>query len=161
MKKSAWKFTFFILTALCFANISCNQNDQDNVTNLSETEKIKLIFEESVENKNTDLTLMAEKITSDVLEDYSCVIQPMEPGYFPGFNLEISDFTEAVGFSPVISSIPLVGYIFKSDNSADLFNYLFNTYNARWNICTEAQIVGSYIKDNYVIFVMLPGNEEF
>lgn len=160
MKKSAWKILFILATLFTLTSCKGKKSDQIDLSNLSQIEAIETIFKTNIKEETKNLSTIAEIITTKVFPEYSIIIQQMEAGYFPGFDTEIKDFTQAVSFSPMIGSIPLIGYIFESNNPKLLSNTLMENYNTRWNICTEAGIVGSYIEENYVIFVMLP-DEDF
>ena len=89
---------------------------------------------------------------------------PVEPGLLTGFdNEEIKGFKEGAMFSPMIGSIPFVGYIFKVDdetNVDDFMKQLKDNANLRWNICTEADQMLITNVDKTVLFVMYSANEE-
>ena len=66
-------------------------------------------------------------------------------------------------FSPIIGSIPFVGYIFRVDDEtsvSDFINELKENANLRWNICTEADQMLISVVDNTVLFAMYSTSEE-
>ncbi len=88
----------------------------------------------------------------------------VEPGLLTGFgNEEIKGFKEGTMFSPIIGSIPFVGYIFRVDDEtsvSDFINELKENANLRWNICTEADQMLISVVDNTVLFAMYSTSEE-
>lgn len=87
---------------------------------------------------------------------YSCVTNPMESGYFPGFDVDITGFTKACGFGPLIGTIPFTAYIFEVDNPEEFSTFLSDNANPAWNICTEADETLCVTAGNIVFFVMCP-----
>lgn len=89
---------------------------------------------------------------------------PVEPGLLTGFgNEEIKGFKEGTMFSPIIGSIPFVGYIFKVDDGTDVSDFmkeLKENANLRWNICTEADQMLVTNVDRTVLFAMYSTSEE-
>lgn len=78
---------------------------------------------------------------------------------------EFDQFAEAAKFSPMIGSIPFVGYIFVLDqtqNTSAFINTLKGQANTRWNVCTEADLViteaYSDTQKKVVMFMMCPEN---
>ena len=89
---------------------------------------------------------------------------PVEPGLLTGFgNEEIKGFKEGTMFSPIIGSIPFVGYIFRVDDGTDVNDFmkeLKENANLRWNICTEADQMLVTNVDRTVLFAMYSTSEE-
>ncbi len=88
------------------------------------------------------------------------MVMAVEPGLLTGFdNAEITGFKEAVVFSPMIGSIPFVGYIFELEEGADGETFrqmLADNANPRWNVCTEAEETVIEQVGNKVFFLMCP-----
>lgn len=84
----------------------------------------------------------------------------VEPGLLTGFdNAEITGFKEGVMFSPMMGTIPFVGYIFVLEDGADVEAFkttLKENANPRWNICTEAEETVVESVENTVLFLMCP-----
>lgn len=112
------------------------------------------------ENGETaDLQQLAEDLLANPGIDFMGGSMPMEEGYLSGFTKEITGFEECVMFSPMIGSIPFVGYVFNLADDADVdafVNELKGNYDMRWNICTEASEMVVKSSGNSVFFVMCP-----
>lgn len=114
-------------------------------------------FSESTENDA--LSIVQDLMAADTL---GLELVPMEvfPGYLTGFSDSIDGFSKGFMFSPIIGSIPFVGYVFESITPEDLLKNLEVCADPRWNICTEADEMVSSVKDNFVFFLMC-SNDEF
>ena len=75
-------------------------------------------------------------------------------GYLNGFDEDITGFQKGVMFSPVIGTIPFVGYVFETDDADALLSLLKEKANPAWNICTEADETVSTSKEKLVFFLM-------
>jgi len=106
-----------------------------------------------------DVNAIADELLANVSTDLDLVKMDVVPGYLNGFTEEISGFDQGVMFSPMIGSIPFVGYVFKTADPATLEAALKNSADLRWNVCTEADEMVSAIKGDYVFFMMC-SNEE-
>lgn len=109
----------------------------------------------------SDNGLSTEEIANLMLEEsnypFAGTTMVVEPGFLSGFQAEIDGFDEGCMFSPVIGTIPFVGYIFKVENDQDAFKTtLEENADLRWNICTEADEMLIESKDQYVLFLMCP-----
>lgn len=80
-------------------------------------------------------------------------------GYLNGFTEEIKGFSSGSMFSPMIGSIPFVGYVFESENPDALLNLLTSCSDPAWNICTYADETVSFVKGNLVFFLMCTNEE--
>ncbi len=94
------------------------------------------------------------KTCDEVADELLAGSVEVEPGYLNGFDDEIKGFDEGVMFSPMIGSIPFVGYVFKTSDPASLEALLKSKANLRWNICTEADEMVSATKGDLVFFMM-------
>lgn len=79
---------------------------------------------------------------------------PVSEGYLDGFRSDITGFSKGVRFSPMIGSIPFVGYVFETDNPDALLALLTENADPAWNICTRADETVSYVRGNLVFFLM-------
>lgn len=115
-----------------------------------------------------DASLTAQAIADALLTNpaikFNGASMPVEPGVLMGFGeTEITGFSEGVMFSPMIGSIPFVGYIFILEDGTDVTafkNTLTENCDPRWNICTEAEQTVCASVDNTVFFVMCPTSIE-
>lgn len=85
----------------------------------------------------------------------------VEPGFLNGFSAEINGFAEGAMFSPMIGSIPFVGYIFNLEEGADTAAFmetLKSNADLRWNICTQADEMVCEAEGQTVFFVMAPAS---
>lgn len=84
----------------------------------------------------------------------------VEPGYLAGFNnFEVTGFTSAAVFMPMIGSYPFVGYIFQLEEGADVQNFISDLQanaDLRWNICVAADQLVIGAVGNTVFFLMCP-----
>ena len=85
---------------------------------------------------------------------------PIEDVYLSGFdNYEVKGFDECVMFSPMIGTIPFVGYVFTVADGVDATAFasdLEANANLRWNICVAADEVATAVEGSKVMFVMAP-----
>lgn len=102
-------------------------------------------------------------IANDVIK-FSGGTMAVSPGVLAGFgNTEITGFSEGVMFSPVIGTIPFIGYIFVLDDGTDAAEFvkvLKSNADQRWNICTQADETVVSNVGNKVFFVMSPKSFE-
>ena len=91
---------------------------------------------------------------------YTGASMAVEPGYLTGFdNAEITDFSEGAQFGPMISTQPMIGYVFKLDAKTDrdaFIAVLEENANLRWNVCTSANRAVAAAYGDFVLFVMCP-----
>lgn len=84
----------------------------------------------------------------------------VEEGLLNGFdNAEITGFQEGAMFSPMISVIPFLGYIFVLEDGADVDAFittLKDNANLGWNICTCADEMVVEHEGQTVFFLMCP-----
>ena len=85
--------------------------------------------------------------------------EPVEQGPLNGFSEDIKGFEKGVMFSPMIGTIPFVGYIFTVPNGEDVNKFVENlekNANPKWNVCTAADETVVEAVENTVFFVMSP-----
>lgn len=102
---------------------------------------------------------VAEKLAANsAVSELGLVSMEVEPGFLTGFdNTEITGFKEGAVFSPMIGTIPFVGYVFTLEdgvNASDFISTLKSSANLRWNICTTAEEMVAGSSGNKVFFVM-------
>lgn len=170
----------FILTASC----STDENTSSSNTSSSDTSASETVLSESNSsesksvgqtlldsfhetlNKNPSVNLeeLADSILSNDIIQFEGVQTPVENGLLTGFgNTEITGFKDGIMFSPMIGSIPFVGYVFKledSSNAEEFTQMLKDNADLRWNICTEADEMIADHSDDTVFFIMCPKDFE-
>lgn len=165
-----------ILTASCGTDkdISSSNTDSSDTSasktvlsenNISESKSIGQTLLNSFheilnENPSVSMEELADGILSNDIIQFDGVQTPVENGLLTGFgNTEITGFKSGIMFSPMISSIPFVGYVFKledSNNAEEFIQMLKDNADLRWNICTEAdEMIADYSGDT-VFFIMCP-----
>lgn len=103
---------------------------------------------------------IADRIITNESIPFAGATMAVEPGLLIGFdNAEITGFEEGVMFSPMMGTIPFVGYIFTLEDGTDVEAFkqtLEDNANLCWNICTEAEELTVDSADNTVFFLMSP-----
>lgn len=114
------------------------------------------------ENPDASSTDIADALLADEHILFAGMSMPVEAGYLAGFpETEISGFEEGTMFSPMIGSIPFVGYVFVLADEADAEEFmatLAENADPRWNICTEADETIIESVGNKVFFLMCPSS---
>lgn len=170
----------FILTASCGTDENTSSsNTSSSDTSASETVLSEISSSESKsvgqtlldsfnetlnENPSVRLEELADSILSNDIIQFEGVQTPVENGLLTGFgNTEITGFKDGIMFSPMIGSIPFVGYVFKLEdgsNAKEFTQMLKDNADLRWNICTEAdEMIADYSGDT-VFFIMCPKSFE-
>ena len=115
-------------------------------------------------NDSLNAKEIADRLLSNPIIEFSPATSPVEEGYLSGFdNAEIKGFKSGVMFAPMIGSIPFIGYIFETTDSASattLAKTLQDSANLRWNLCVEAEEMVCETLGNKVFFVMSPKSFE-
>ena len=123
---------------------------------------LEMDFQERMsENPEISAQELADALISNSIIPFQGATMPVEPGVLTGFDNEITGFKEGVMFSPMISTIPFVGYIFTLEEGADVeaFQVTLNeNSNLAWNICTEAEEKTVAHSGNKVFFLMSKEN---
>lgn len=159
MKKFLSLILVIALAAACFAGCGAkNEPTAEEPTTLGG--KLQQVFDKSEE---TDVNKMAEELVNACGEfsEISLVTETIEAGgWMPGFDTEITGYTEAAMFAPMIGTIPFVGYVCKTDDTEALETLMKDNANKAWNICTEADEMVSSTRGDLVFFLMCPSGEE-
>lgn len=109
-------------------------------------------------SKETTADAVVSELLSQVKTEISLDKVDVEEGYLAGFDNEISGFSKGVMFTPMIGSIPFVGYVFETDDTEKLLSTLKENANPAWNICVEADETVYSVRDGLVLFLMCPNN---
>ncbi len=114
----------------------------------------------SVAGNGNALSIADKLAANSVFGEMSMGTMSVEPGFLTGFqNSEIKGFSEGAMFSPIIGTIPFVGYVFTLESTTDasaFISTLKKSANLNWNICTTADEMVSGSSGNKVFFVMSP-----
>ena len=145
-----------LVLIMVFALAACGgKNEAENLT-VGQT--LLADFEERAEKE--DVTAIAEGLLSNEIIQFMGGSMPIEPGYLTGFGeYEVTGFNEGAMFSPMIGTIPFVGYVFRLEEGTDADEFIANlkaNADLRWNICTEAEEMVAGKKGDKVFFVMCP-----
>lgn len=109
---------------------------------------------------DSSLTLneLASKLISNPLIEFNGELEEVKPGLLMGFGEnEMKGFKSGVRFSPTISTIPFVGYVFevKDEEAANSLQLELNSKaDLNWNVCTSADQMVVDSVGNKVLFVM-------
>lgn len=151
------------LIVLC-SLVSCGSNDNKPSKPDYDTSKPVGALQEDF-SKAVSADKSAEEIANEVIGDerlpWHCMAVPVEEGWLNGFSEDITGFEEAAMFSPVIGSIPFVGYVFKLADGADVdafMNSLKDKADLNWNICVSADDMACISEGNIVFFTMCPAS---
>ena len=183
------KIIALLLTfVLAFSVVACTKTTDNNENNTPDTSDVALDTEDIVSDENdtpaaegasvaqtlvsefktlaADTSLNAQAIAdallgSAVLSNVGMMgTMPIEDVYLSGFdNYEVKGFDECVMFSPMIGTIPFVGYVFTVADGVDAAAFasdLEANANLRWNICVAADEVATAVEGSKVMFVMAP-----
>ena len=183
------KIIALLLTlVLAFSVVACTKTTDNNENNTPDTSDVAVDTEDIVSDENdtpaadgasvaqtlvsefktlaADTSLNAQAIAdallgSTVLSNVGMMgTMPIEDVYLSGFdNDEVKGFDECVMFSPMIGTIPFVGYVFTVADGVDAAAFasdLEANANLRWNICVAADEVATAVEGSKVMFVMAP-----
>ena len=183
------KIIALLLTlVLAFSVVACTKTTDNNENNTPDTSDVAVDTEDIVSDENdapaaegasvaqtlvsefktlaADTSLNAQAIAdallgSTVLSNVGMMgTMPIEDVYLSGFdNYEVKGFDECVMFSPMIGTIPFVGYVFTVADGVDAAAFasdLEANANLRWNICVAADEVATAVEGSKVMFVMAP-----
>ena len=122
-----------------------------------------------------DTAFLNQELTNEKLEEFASgfasatnipldlVAVPVEEGVLTGFTSDITGFDNAYMFSPMIGSIPFVGYVFDLADGVDAEAFseeLRQSHDLRWNICTSADTYSLTYTEDVLLFVMHPNSFE-
>ena len=116
-------------------------------------------FDKQATIDGTDTTKIADNLSKNpIFNEVAMGTMEMQEGYLEGFNEDIKGFSKCTRFSPIIGTIPFVGYVFETDDTAGLVKTLEENAKLNWNICTCADDMISAVNGKYVLFIMAPNN---
>ena len=146
-------FLIFLVVLMTLGTIGCSaKKDQDTVG--------KVLLQDFKSNPDGTVLEVAERIITSESIPFMGGAMEVEPGLLTGFdNAEITGFKEGAMFSPMIGTIPFVGYIFEVEDGTDVDAFmetLKDNANLSWNICTEAEELTLGREGNKVFFLMSP-----
>lgn len=122
--------------------------------------KLKAEFMAEIKKSQNLHDVAATLAKHESVKSQNMEVVDVNEGYLSGFDAEITGFKKGVMFSPVIGTIPFVGYIFETDTPETLVKTLKDHAQLNWNICTVADEMVVETSDNYVLFVMSPNSFE-
>lgn len=139
-------------------------NKNDVVENVDTSTVGGTIYQEfmkyTTENKEATALEVAEALAALEVLPFAGAAMEVEAGALAGFdNVEVTEFEKAAMFSPMIGTIPFLGYVFELSENADITAFmtkLEESANLRWNICTEAEELTVEANENLVFFLMSP-----
>ena len=137
-----------------------NKADSSSETNSdgSVAQVLASDFKNKVKDEKNPQKLADELLKNEVIK-FNGATMTVEQGPLNGFSANIKGFKEGVMFSPVIGTIPFVGYIFTVADGEDVDKFVENlekNADQRWNICTAADETVVEAVENTVFFVMSP-----
>lgn len=157
MKKS---IALLLMISMIFALTGCGKTKEPETMG----EHLLVDFKQRME-ENSAVTPqeMADALLTNEKIQFSGMTMEVSEGLLTGFSADIKGFDKGVMFSPMIGSIPFVGYVFTvpADGDVDAFVETLKTNaNPRWNICTEAEETIVEASDHTVFFLMCPTDME-
>lgn len=139
---------------LVFGMCGCGTKEKETTEEIEANTIGTKFAKEFLESDITDADAMVDELLKQVKTPYDLAKMDVEEGYLAGFDEEIKGFTKGVMFSPVIGTIPFVGYVFETEDPDALLALLSDKANPAWNICTEADETVSETRGNFVFFIM-------
>lgn len=131
-------------------------SDDNSVAKQLEREFVTFVESDGI----TDAQTIADRLLASSVISFSGVASPVSTDMITGFGeAEISGFSNAVSFAPMISTIPFMGYIFELDDNTDKQAFIKNLEDSAdmsWNKCTSADETVITSSGNIIFFVMAP-----
>lgn len=157
------KIIAVLLALLLVASFAaCSKTSNENKEPEAKTPATKLLAEfKKLAADEKDPEALAGKLTeSEVFtsNEIATVTMPVEEGSLNGFSNEIKGFTKGAIFGPAIGTMPIIGYVFESEDAAALVETLKKNADLRWNICTQADEMVCENVDGLVFFMMAPAS---
>ena len=136
--------------------VACGSESSSDINTDTLGGKYEKVFADSSSN---DVNAVADELVAAKYLDTEFVKMEVQPGFLNGFTKEIKGFQSGVVFSPMIGSIPFVGYVFEANDPDALIAELTSCADPAWNICTVADETVYMTRGNLVFFLMC-SNEE-
>lgn len=141
-------------------------DETEEAPEATEGETVCATLKSEFEAAATDASLSAQEIADQINQGSvfttlgMTMATPIEDNLLQGFdNYEVNGFTECVMVSPMISTTPIIAYVFTVGDGVDASAFaedLEANANLRWNICTSADEMISVVSGNKVFFAMAP-----
>ena len=158
-------FALLLVAAMSFSLIACgsknetgkNDSKEETYDDSTPAGTLANAFVASLASGKTGALEIAEELSTNSIIPFMPFTMEVEEGYLAGFTEDITGFTEAATFAPMISTIPFVSYVFVTENSDaanTLKTLLEEKADLNWNICTQAEEKLCVVRDKYVFFVM-------
>lgn len=148
--------TLALVLIMALSLTACGGNKEAETLTVGQT--LLADFEERAEKE--DVSAIAEGLIANEIIQFMGGSMSVEPGFLTGFGeYEVTGFSEGAMFSPMIGTIPFVGYVFQLEEGVDADEFIANlkaNADLRWNICTEAEEMVAGKKGDKVFFVMCP-----
>lgn len=146
------------------ADSSAEGNDAPAASGDTLGNTLRVDFEAKAADGMLSTQILADQLMENPVIAFSPATMPVEAGMLMGFGeAEITGFKEGTMFSPMIGSIPFIGYIFELEEGTDgeaFMQTLKDNADPRWNICVEAEEMVVNQVGNKVFFVMCPTSME-
>ena len=155
------KILIFVILIGVFFLTGCEKKEESKPEEkLTVATSLSAVFKENIK-KTKDIEEVANIITeSEIIVPETQVFTIGKDDYLVGFDEEIKGFKKAVGIAPMISTIPMIAYIFEVEKPEEFKTKLEEHAQLNWNICTIADEMKIIIEDNYVFFIMSPASFE-
>lgn len=150
-------------TTTTTTTVSASDSSETSTTDASNSDKtmgqtLLEAFKEIMQQEKAHTALdVAAGILSNEIIKFDGLAEAVEPGLLPGFDIEIKEFAEGATVSPIIGSIPFVGYVFKLEAGADVEAFmktLQDNSNPSWLVCVTADETVVEAVGNTVFFLM-------
>lgn len=155
--------TSLVFTAGCAGkNTSNNTASTEIDANVSDSivaNELYASFNELANAEGATAEGVATKLSENsVFGEIAMGTMDVSEGLLNGFDGEVKGFSKGTMFSPMIGSMPFVGYVFETDNADALIDTLKAQHNLGWNICTQADAFVTGKAGNLVFIVMAPNS---
>lgn len=134
----------------------------ENTDSQSPAQALLAEFKQLVADEKDAEAIAAKLAESDVFvsNEIATGSLAVEEGLLNGFSGEIKGFTKGAMFSPLIGTMPVIGYVFETEDADALVAALKENADLRWNICTQADEMVCENVDGLVFFMMAPASFE-
>lgn len=140
------------------AEITDKVNDGDGAD--TQASVAKVLASDFKKDHSGSAQEIAERLLENKAISFAGGAMAVEEGLLTGFDdTEIKGFKEGAMFSPMIGTIPFVGYVFVLKDDTDVTEFkktLRDNANLRWNICTQAEEMVVESVETKVLFIMSP-----
>lgn len=146
---------------LVFSFAACSSNNEKEPEATTPAAMLLNEFKTIVADEKDTEAIAGKLAESEVFgNDIAVATMPVEEGFLNGFSAEIKGFTKGTMFAPMIGAMPIVGYVFETEDAEALKAALKENADLRWNICTQADEMVCDNVDGLVFFMMAPASFE-